>query len=307
MNPASWTAERVCSADERPAWLKARLSGVGASESPVLLGLSTFASIIELWGYKSGRLIQDDSEQTDRQRWGVILEPHVAEEYERRTGRSLRRVAELLRSSKHPFMLATPDYAWESPDGIVPVEIKTTDFSRRSDWVDGPPPRVNVQCQHQMLVTGAKRASVGLLVGGNMFMWADVERDDALCLQILDACETFWGMVQSGILPPVDATEQTRAALKMLFPRAAEGESLTLAIDAVEWSRHLQAAKHAEKMAKDAARGYENQIIAALGNAETGVLPDGSGAFTYKTVRRKEHVAKASEFRQLRRIGGTEE
>jgi putative phage-type endonuclease len=303
---ALWpTVERVCSADDRAAWLKARTTGVGASESPVLLGASGFASIIELWGYKVGRLVEEDAEQTERQRWGVILEPHVAEEYERRTGRQLRRMAALLRSTEHPFMLATPDYLWDGgPDlGLIPVEIKTTDFSRRSEWVDGPPARVNIQCQHQMMVTGALQASVGLLVGGNTFMWADVEREEALCAQILDACQVFWGLVQSGTLPPVDGTEQTRAALRLLFPRTAEGEELTLPAEAVEWARHLKAAKNAEKMARDAARGYENQLIAAIGSAEVGVLPDGSGAFTFKAVRRKEHMVKASEFRQLRRVG----
>jgi putative phage-type endonuclease len=296
----------VCPSDDREAWLAARLTGVGASESPVLLGLSTFASVMSLWGVKAGRIAQDD-EPSDRMRWGVILEPHVAEEYERKTGRSLRRWASLLRSVAEPYMLATPDYAWTDEQGaVIPVEIKTTDFSRRADWADGPPLRVNVQCQHQMIVTGAQRASVGLLVGGNTFMWADVPRDEAVIASIRDACARFWRLVASETLPPVDASEQTAAALKLIFPLAAAGETLTLPPEAIEWSRSMEAGKAAEKVAQGVIQEAQNNLVAAIGSAEVGILPDGSGAWTYKNLRRKEYVVKAAEYRQLRRTGGKE-
>lgn len=289
----------ICSAANRAEWLKARLTGVGASESPVLMNVSTYQSAVELWGIKTGRITPTEGEESDRQLWGQRLEPLVAEEYERKTQRPLIQWGLLLRSTRWPWMICTPDYALRDGEDI-PVEIKTADISRRSEWAEGPPPRVNIQCQHQMAVTGAKRASVGLLVGGNTFYWADINRDDALIAQIVWACESFWGRVLDGMLPPIDASEKTAAALGKIFPQAVEGESLTLPSDALMWTAAYQAAKLAKDLAETDMKAAENSIRAAIGNAETGSLPDGSGFWTNKNVRRKEYVAKASEYRQLR-------
>ena len=79
----------LADASERAAWLKARLRGVGASESPVLMGASKFSSPIELWGIKTGRLPESLDDENERMLWGQRLEPLVAEEYERKTGRQL--------------------------------------------------------------------------------------------------------------------------------------------------------------------------------------------------------------------------
>ena len=295
--------EVICSTDDRAAWLQHRIQGIGASESPVLLGLSTFSSMMEIWGQKRGLIPLDSQEETERMHWGLRLEPLVAEEYQRQTGRRLTRWAELLRSTAYPYLLATPDYRWEREDGaIIPVEIKCTDFSRKSDWADGPPPRVYYQCQHQVIVTGAPMASIGLLVGGNQFYWADVARDEAAIAAILETCESFWEMITSGILPIVDGTERTSQALKLIFPHATPGETLTLPQHACEWTSDLETAKAEAKALADKIRILEDALKAEIGNAEMGVLPDGSGAWKWQNVKRKGYEVKATEYRQLVRI-----
>jgi putative phage-type endonuclease len=292
---ASTAYDVVCSAGNRPAWLKARLSGCGASDSPVLLGASGFSSPIELWGQKTGRILAEPAE-TDRMLWGQRLEPLVAEEYERKTQRVLIRSGMLLRSTRWPFMLATPDYFWEN----APVEIKTTDFSHRSDWQDGPPERVNIQLQHQMAVTGAEKGSTGVLVGGNTFYWADVPRDDALIARIVSVCENFWEQVKSETLPLVDGTEKTTDALKKLYPLSS-GETIMLPQEAIQWSNELAAAEEEEADIKTHVRTLENKIKAALGNAEVGEMPDGSAPWTYKTFPRRAYQVAATSYRKLNR------
>lgn len=288
----------IVSASDRPQWLEARKTGVGASESPILTGASRWGSPVSLWGIKTGRLPDEDTEN-ERMLWGQRLEPLVAEEYERKTGRELAPWGWLLRSTTAPFMLATPDYRTE--DGW-PVEIKTTDASRIKDWKDGAPPHVVVQCQHQMFVTGTSKASVGVLVGGNRFMWTDVERDEAVIREVLAACGTFWEHVTKNLPPPADASDATSEAIALLWPHTAEGESLVLPEDAYGWVRELDKAKGEAKAVDYQITEIENKVKLAMGAAELALLPDGSRAFTLRTRNRKAYSVPAGSSRVLRRV-----
>jgi putative phage-type endonuclease len=294
--------EGIVPAGDRAAWLAARTKGVGASESAVLTGASKWGSAMSLWGVKTGRLPDEESEN-ERMLWGQRLEPLVAEEYERRTGRKLTPWGWLLRSTLAPFMLATPDYRLAATNNypLVPVEIKTTDASRIRDWQDGPPPHVQVQCQHQMFVTGASRASVGVLVGGNRFMWTDVERDEVLIREIVEACRTFWQHVTDDSPPPADASEATSEAIAKLWPVTAVGESVVLPADAYDWARELDQAKQEARLLQDRIDGIENVLKAAIAGAEVALFPDGSRAFTLRTQKRSGYTVAPAEFRVLRR------
>ena len=293
--------ETVIDSSDRAAWLEARRTGIGASDSPVLLGLSTYSSPVQLWAEKVGRTVSDDSEQTDRQRWGIKLEPLVAEEYERQTGRQLNRWATLVRSTRWPFMLATPDYS-TFIDGIhAPVEIKTTDHSRASDWADGVPDRVNVQLQHQLAVLDAPMASVGLLVGGNTFRWADVPRDEKVIKHIIESARGFWQLVADEILPSVDDGDVD--ALKRLYPVATPGKSILLPGHAIAWAEELAAAKAEKGEAEIRVKLVEAQLRAAMGDAEVGEMADGSPPFTLRTTTRKAYSVAATTYRALRRAG----
>lgn len=290
--------ETVCPASDRAAWLQARTTGIGASESPVLLGASSFSSPVTLWGEKTGRLPVDETDENERMLWGQRLEPLVAEEYERRTKRGLIPWGDLLRSTRLPFMVATPDYA--TIEGI-PVEIKTTDGSRVRDWREGPPAHVAIQCQHQMFVTGARMASVGVLVGGNRFMWADVPRDDDLIAEIVETCAEFWRLVREDVPPPADASDATHEAIAAMWPKTAIGESLVLPPESYDWARELEAAEAERKLAGDRAESIKNTVRLAMGAAEVGVFPDGERAFTLRTQKRSGYTVAPAEFRVLRR------
>ncbi|MCR4340193.1 MAG: YqaJ viral recombinase family protein [Gemmatimonadaceae bacterium] len=298
--PLTEDYESLVSAASRDEWLKARKSGVGASESAVLTGASKWGSAIGLWGIKTGRLPDVDLDDNERVMWGQRLEPLVAEEYERRTGRKLLQWGWLLRSKLVPFMLATPDYRLADEPGI-PVEIKTTDGTRIKDWQDGAPAHVNIQCQHQMFVTGAPRASVGVLVGGNRFMWCDVDRDEAVIREIVEASRAFWQYVVDDAPPPADASEATSEAIAKLWPVTAVGETVVLPVDAYDWARDLDTAKGEAKILKDRIDGIENVLKAAIGGAELGLYPDGTKAFTLRTQKRSGYTAAPAEYRVLRR------
>jgi len=286
---------------DREAWLDARLTGVGASDTPALMGYTSYASALSLWALKTERVPSDDDAfDNERMRWGTKLEPLVAEEYDRQTGREVSHWGELLSYDEAPYILATPDYYYEVDGVRIPVEIKTTDVSRSADWAEGVPDRVNCQLQQQMLVTGAPYGSTGVLVGGNTFRWADVERDDAFIAEIERTCAEFWRYVETDESPPIDGSEATSEAIKKMWPRSAPGETIVLPDDAYDWARALADAKAETKEAKARQTEIENIIKAALGNNEIGMYPDGAVAFTYKSQTRKSYTVKDSSSRVLR-------
>jgi predicted phage-related endonuclease len=153
-------------------------------------------------------------------------------------------------------------------------------------------------------------------------MWADVERDEAAIERIIYEGGIFWGHVTQNTYPEADGNDGE--PISALFPDAAEGESLALPQQAVEWDAELVSLK-ANKAAieADIAR-LENELKLAIGQAERGLLHDGSASYTFKNQQRWSYklatgepkptesgitvraVATNTQFRVLRKAGGTE-
>ena len=297
-------------------WLDAHRTGIGASEIAAVLGAHRFNSRLRVWAEKVGRLEPRDLSDNEAVQMGIELEPFVASLYQKKTQRVVDKAGTLLRSILHPWAICTPDYWLMDDDGQwnIPLQIKTTNAFRLNEWAEGPPDEVWWQVQHEMLVTGAPWASVGVLVGGQRFMWADVVRDEAAIARIIAEGKAFWEMVVEHRYPEPDANSAD--VLTELFPDSAEGEELALPHEAVEWDGELVQLKAQRSTLDDQIQDLENHIKLAIGEAERGVLHDGSGAYTYKNqerwsykpISRATHhgeivqaIANRSEFRVLRR------
>jgi putative phage-type endonuclease len=316
------SCKEIISQDDFNGWLEAHKLGIGASQIAAVLGEHRFASRLRVWAEKVGRLEPADLSDVEAVNWGLLLEPLVAQEYARKTGRTLQKGGVLLQSTAYPWAIATPDYWMEyTADMSIPIQIKTTSAFRLNDWADGPPKEVWWQVQHEMFVTGAPWASVGVLVGGNRFMWADVERDDIAIERIRIEGAEFWEQVKNKTYPDPDANASD--VIVDLFEAAAEGEELALPVDAVEWDSTLVNLKVEKSNIDEQIKQIENRIKLAIGPAEKGILVDGSAAYTYKNQSRwtvtlaegepkptnaegeiVKGFATRSDFRVLRRSGG---
>jgi len=281
-------------------WLDAHGQGIGASEIAAILGEHPFKSALRVWAEKTGALPPQDLSDVESVSWGLRLEPVVAEEFERRTGITVERWGTLLRSNTDPWALATPDY--RVVDSNIPVQVKTTSAYRLTGWADGPPREVFLQVQQEMLVTGAPMAYVAVLVGGQRFMWAEVPRDEEAIAAIQLAGEEFWYMVQARTWPALEGSEDEALAIKELWPRAT-GEEIALPATLLPLASQLERVRyHLNDMEREET-ALSNEIKMALGAAEFGRFPDGSG-FSYREQTRKAHWVKESTFRVLRRIQG---
>lgn len=288
----------IAKSDDREAWLAARMAGIGASEIAAALGVDERKSPYALWAEKMGGVEPPDLSDVEAVEWGNRLEPVIITAFAERTGRPAERAGQLLRSREHPWALATLD-AWNEPAPRVrrPLEVKTTSAFLADAWVDGPPEPYRLQVQQQMLVTGEPSATITCLLGGQRMVWCDIERDEPTIRRIVHHGEAFWRRVQEHDAPDADGSASTARALAELF-REDDGSTIELPGALREAVEEL-AALRADKSKEDRQRELENAIKAALGAAQTGVLPGGF-VVTWKSSQRAGYTVAPTTVRSLR-------
>lgn len=307
----------VIDEQRRAAWLKQRLQGLGASDIPVLFGLSQWKSPYALWAEKV-QLSSPVDEMSEQSEWGLRLEEPIALKFGEETGRYLRprdpfaiiqhpeirflqatidRDQTVVAGSVMPFDL-DPANAEALEDGVV--ELKTAYFTKGSEWADEPPLAYQVQLQAQLLVTGRSWGSIAVLIGGSKFIWKDIQAHPEFQQRIVHEATAFWDRVLRQEAPDVDGSEATKEAIKRAFPKENDVEAVLLPDEAIGWDERRQEAKEAIAGWESVKLEAENKLRAAIGNHLVGVLPNGV-SYSLKTQDKKAYTVAASSTRVLRR------
>lgn len=305
-------------------WWVGRRQGIGSSDAAQVLGVSKWGNPLTLYHEKKNPQPLSKG-ATEFQTWGLILEEPIGQRFMEETGRTVLSPSVLLdddvvaaaavgrhttsrftilRDAEEPRLLASPDRVQvdiNEPRGQGILEIKNASIYVRDEWGEGEPPlEYQVQLQHQLMVTGLQWGSIAALIGGNYFVYADIPRDEEFIAQLRKAEEEFLWRLDNDSPPPVDGTDATKALLKRLYPKDT-GEVIELTPDMLEWTGQLTEAKSKIKHWEAVKQEAENQIIAAVGDATMGLLPNGD-VVTYKYRCVKEHTRAMSEFRVLQYV-----
>ena len=262
----------------REGWLNTRRMGLGGSDAAAACGLSNWQTRLGLYLDKTGQA--EDQDQTERMYWGTRLEAIVAEEYTIRTGRPALPVNNILQSVAYPFMLANLDRFLPSEDrGPGILECKTVDRYMAKEWgesgTDQVPKEYLLQVQHYMAVTGCEWGELAVLVGGNEFRIYPVLRDAGFIESLVELEAEFWGMVQRQEPPEPDLEHKTtQDLLRKMYPNT-DGSVVDLSPLAADHEA-LAEAKAMMKELEGSERFHKNAIMAAMGEAAMGILPDGS-------------------------------
>lgn len=218
----------------RNDWLDVRKRGIGSSDAATAIGLNPYKSQLELWLEKTNRDVglakPNPDDDTTPVFWGVVLEPVVASQYQRRTGNKVRKVNAVLQHPDVPWMLANIDREVIGSNEVQILECKTAGLNGARLWRDGVPKYVEVQVMHQLAVTGKQAADVAVLLGGQQLEVYRIERDEALIEQLIALERQFWHYVETDTPPPADGSDSAEAALRLLYP-ADDGEQLDLSAD----------------------------------------------------------------------------
>lgn len=284
----------------RDQWRRERMRGIGSSSAASALGISPFKSALQLWCELTGITEPANLDDNESVEWGTILEDPVAEKYHRVTQRNISRPTAIYQHDQYDWMIGNPDRFIEGdPRGLGVLEVKTTGAFRAKDWEDEPPAYYQVQLQHLLAVTGATWGSFAVLIGGQKFRWQDQVRNERFIEFLIEREADFWDMVVRGERPDPDDSESSRRALDLLYPTEQPAKMVALPAEALDWSRELTEAKELIRRGEDMKRHAENNIKAAIGDAEIAVFADGTG-YSWKTQERAEYTVKASSVRVFR-------
>ncbi|WP_042348293.1 YqaJ viral recombinase family protein [Bacillus massiliigorillae] len=255
---------------DRNEWLMERSKGIGGSDAGIILGLNKYKTPFELWLEKTGQVAPQEIDN-EAIYWGNEMEDVVAKEFEKRTDKKVRRSNFMYSHPEYPFIRANVDRLVVGESAVL--ECKTASAYLDKEWKDDEIPATYlVQVQHYLAVTGKEKGYIAVLIGGNHFVWKEIERDEELIQMIIDAEKHFWDYhVQQGHPPALDGSSAAEKYLKEKYERAESEKEVVLSSDCKDYLLQYEQVKADEKLIKQARTEIENKLKAELKDAEFGI------------------------------------
>ena len=219
----------------------------------------------------------------------------------RKQGWGVKLNQDLIVSADRPWLAGTPDGYVQTEDGSESLLELKAPVHNFSQWREEAPMGARIQASIYMHLTDMDSAIVSALIPPKP-RWHTIIRNDEWEAWALDTLDRFWhGHVLADIPPEATATEHDLDMLKLIYPEHKAGPAVRLANDALAAAAQLEHAKAMKKEAERIEAEAKAIIVAAIGDAEYGILPDGSG-FSYRTTSRTEPAsdARSISFRTLR-------
>jgi putative phage-type endonuclease len=261
------------------AWLAQRQRDVTSTESAALFGMSPYMTAFELWHRKhSGTAPEFKS--NERMKWGSRLEAAIAHGIAEEQGWEIRPMKEYMRDPD-ARLGSSFDFVITNLGEPVHLEIKNVDYlAFRDGWIehdDGgieAPEHIEMQVQHQMAVSGFRRAFIGAFIGGNRGVVIERERDEDVIRAIRARVAAFWKTVDDGLEPDPVMPDDAEAVIR-LNQYAEPGKILDASSDE-EIARMVadyKAACSERDAADEQAKIVKADLLKRIGDAEKVLLP----------------------------------
>lgn len=252
-------------------WLQARTRGLGGSDASIILGLNKYKTPFELWLEKTGQ-VTPQSSTSEAAYFGTLLEDLVAKEFEKRSGKKVRKRNAMFQHPEHDFILANIDRFIVGEKAIL--ECKTASAFLAKEWEgDDIPDAYIVQMQHYLGVLGTeyKKGYFAVLMGGQKFIWKEIERDDELIEMIFQAEIDFWNNhVLSENPPALDGSSAAEKFLKERYKESEPNKIVQLGASYKSKIEEYQSLKETIEQLEEQKKAIENELKNELKDAEIG-------------------------------------
>jgi len=194
-------------ATDRDTFLALRRVGIGGSDVSAVIGISPWATPLDVFLEKKGRA--ESKPESEPMWWGSHQEPLLAMRYEILTGRTVVPAGEMLTHPDEPWAVGNLDGRVEGDPSRI-IELKTTRWASPEEWgpsgTDEVPLHYITQVQWYLWLAGAEVCDVVALLGGSETRIYEVPRDDALIAQLVERCRAFWRDHVLADIPPGPTT-----------------------------------------------------------------------------------------------------
>ena len=278
-------------------WLKERQAGIGGSDVGAILGVNKYKTAFQVYIEKT-ETISEVKEQSEAAYWGDQFEDIVAKEFEKRTGKKVRRDRKHYKHSEHPFMLANIDRKIVGENAIL--ECKTANQYLASEWKDDEiPASYLLQVQHYLAVTGSDFGYIAVLIGGQKFVWKEVPRDEELIKIIVEAEKDFWKKVQDKTPPALDGSSAAEKYLSEKYKNSEVGKVEELGFEYKDKLKKFFELKEQKEALEYQIKEIENQVKNDLKDAELGIVPGYSISWKNISSNRLDSKKLKSEYPEV--------
>jgi putative phage-type endonuclease len=268
-----------------------RKLGIGGSDMPIILGLSSYKTPYQLYLEKTG-LEEPKQEESQFQYWGNQLEEIVRNEFSKRNGFEIM----LPDTQIHPlfdFMRANVDGYIQSENAVLEVKCASSFMAYEwgEDGSDVIPMQYLVQVAHYCSVLNASKAYIAVLIGGNDYREFLYERDLELEGHIIEKAKEFWACVQNKTPPePINQID-----LKLMFPRHAEEKMVTVNGEIKEQLTEIINNRFQIKKLSDVEDKYKFNIMQFMKDAECLIDEEGKPIVSWKANKNGSRVFRVKE------------
>lgn len=246
-------------------WLEHRQKSIGGSDASAILGINTYCSPYTVWADKLGKL--PPKEDNEAMRLGRDLEDYVAKRFTEETGKKVRKENNIIINPDYPFAHANVDRMVVGED--AGLECKTTSVMNLKRFKDGEyPENYYCQCVHYLMVTGAKRWYLAVLILGAGFRVFVIERDEEEIAALAKSEEAFWEYVKNNTPPETDGTDSTSETLTTIYPES-NGNTVNLFAYEESLKQYIAIGKQIDEL-KKLKDEMANNVKAFMGEAGKG-------------------------------------
>jgi len=270
--------------DGTPEWHEIRRkSGVTASESPAVMGLSKWETAHGIYLLKRGLI--KPAESTPQMEWGTDVEPIIRKRFEKETGLVGTKPDFMFQSKVCPWICANPD--WVSIKGDeCGAEFKMSDSAK--DWGESQsqdcPVHYYMQVQHQLIATGLPIIYLYVRLPYSDFRMYPITPDAEIQERIIEETRKFWfDHVLAGIEPVATDPESVRKQ----FP-SIKDEAVELGDEALKLVKCHAKYKEAIEELEVKRKGCEARIFQLTGENKRATIPGWAGSVTRSLSPDKE-------------------
>lgn len=281
-----------------PEWYENRRHVVTASECPLILGIPVYGgrTVSDLWWEKRYG-VSKESKGNASTVMGTELEPNVLRFAESKLGEIIDRQRWYENSPNG----GTLDGRVADTGAVV--EAKTSGVLGPStqhlwgpDDSDEVLDQYLVQCQVQLIVTGAELAYLAALIGGRGYSMFQIRPDLKLQAIITQKSDEFLQSLADDNPPPeppqLDTLKRIRREPNKVLPRSDRIDELR---------DRFESAKTSAKATEDAKELAQRELLALLGDAEAAEVDGGLLTYFEQTTRYPpKPLASESTYRVLR-------